>query len=88
MTSGVKTNPKIGETRRSEWTSYGHFGAVAYRIWMVWTEHGMRQRHEWKNTDGSIDLDDWISTPVRDFSSYLLPIDTALPLPSADRRSA
>lgn len=67
-------SPKIGETRRSEWSTFGHYGFAAYRIWMTWTEHGMRQRHEWKRDDGSISLDGWIASPRKDFAEYLLPV--------------
>lgn len=66
---------KIGETRRSEWFAYGHYGFAKYRIWMTKTEFGMRQRHEWVRDDGATDLEGWIATSATDFSDYLLPIE-------------
>jgi hypothetical protein len=74
---------KIGETRRSEWFAYGHYGFAKYRIWMTKTEFGMRQRHEWVHDDGSVDLENWIATSSTDFSDYLLPIDQADALTAA-----
>lgn len=54
---------------RSKWTAckdgpwYPNLrggGIEAYRIWMCKSGMMTFQRHEWRNVDGSIDIDDWI----------------------------
>jgi hypothetical protein len=71
------TAKPANETRRTDWVPYGHYGFAAYRIWMRRTEHGMFQRHEWKRDDGSIDLEDWIAAPWKDFGAHYAPVDEA-----------
>jgi len=57
------------ETRVTDWQtckdgpwypSLPHGGFVAYRIWQQ--TDGMRwfQRHEWKRSDGSLEMEKWI----------------------------
>jgi hypothetical protein len=61
--SGPRPN---GETHRTKWIEVGSrpewatSRADAYRIWMMWDGFGWQQRHEWRNKDGSVDLQDWI----------------------------
>lgn len=40
-----------------EWESSKIAG---YRIWAMWDGFMWWQRHEWKNKDGSIDMQEWI----------------------------
>lgn len=66
----MANSAKIGETRRSEWCAFGHYGFAAYRIWMTRADHGMRHRHEWKRDDGTVKFDDWVPTLAADFPEH------------------
>lgn len=47
----------------TDWISFGHHGFSHYRIWTRPNGAGAwQQRHEWKRDDGSIRMDDWITT--------------------------
>jgi len=57
------------ETRCTDWTkcvdgpwypSLSGGGLVAYRIWQQFDGLRWFQRHEWKNADGSTELENWI----------------------------
>lgn len=51
---------QAAETRVTPWSTYGHYGFAAYRIWQRFEGRTLFQRHEWKRDDGSIRMDDWI----------------------------
>ncbi|WMT88245.1 hypothetical protein NO932_06450 [Pelagibacterium sp. 26DY04] len=57
------------ETKVTDWDpckngpwypSLPHGGYVAYRIWQQFDGLRWFQRHEWKNADGSTEMEDWI----------------------------
>lgn len=68
------------QTKRTEWVhvanrpEWAKGNSAAYRIWMQTDGRRFWQRHEWKNRDGSISLDDWINCPSSSFPSHYLDI--------------
>jgi hypothetical protein len=63
------------ETRVTPWHPYGHRGLTHYRIWQRRAEFGLYQRHEWKNEDGSTDVQKWIAAPGTDWLPTAEPVD-------------
>lgn len=81
--STLKMNDK-SQTRRTDWImckdapwypELSGGGIVAYRIWTICDDYGRwYQRHEWKNLDGSIDIERWIPG-AKYFSANQKPVD-------------
>lgn len=57
MPTAALTAPTI-ETRRTDWLTID--GLAPYRIWTQFDGLRFFQRHEWRNADGSTEIEGWI----------------------------
>lgn len=48
-------------THSTDWSKPGDFyGMTQYRIEFTRTDHGLYQRHVWRNDEGETEIQDWI----------------------------